>query len=131
MITNKDLLKAYQEASTTASNVSRQLGFAGIAIVWMFRVEPPWQSPRIDSEFVWPAGLIVASLALDLLHYVVKAAIFGIYHRCKERAKTDDDDEFTISRYTNWPALGLFWGKLGLMTLAYVWLVVILYRRLV
>lgn len=58
--------EAYRELSGTASTICRHLGFAGIAIIWIFRTGEG-QAARVPASLAGPAILVVASLTLDLL----------------------------------------------------------------
>ena len=120
-----DCLERYEYFSGKASDILRQLGFAGIALIWVFRDESQYNIP---AELV-PAGiLIVIGLALDLLHYVTGTAIWGIYHRWKER-HGGKGTEFLAPRSINWPTLTLFWGKVFAMIGAYFFIILFLFSE--
>jgi hypothetical protein len=122
-------LEAYYDHSRTASTVCRQLGFAGIALIWVFRIEVGDET-RVDPGLLWPAVLIGASLASDLLHYVVGSAVWGIYHRSLEcRQQRGNELPVGFNRYANWPMLFFFWIKLALMIPAYTLIVWFLINR--
>lgn len=77
------LRSAYRESSGKAGDISRQLGFAGIALIWHFR-ESSTGSVIVSREFLPAAILIVIGLGLDWLQYITGSAVWGIYHRLKE-----------------------------------------------
>lgn len=79
-----DYQKAYYEFSGKASDVARQLAFAGIALIWIFRVERP-QAPRLPEQLLLPSALLVLALGADLLHYIVKTIIWGRFCRKEEK----------------------------------------------
>jgi hypothetical protein len=108
----------------------RQLGFAGIALVWVFKTDVGGRQ-TVPPELLPAALLIVIGLTLDLLHYIAGSLVWGIYHRIKERAPTKETTEFLAPRQINWPALVLFWSKTAVMVTAYGFIVWFLYRRLV
>jgi hypothetical protein len=116
---------AYDYHSGRASDLVRQLGFAGIAIVWAFRVEDGGRQV-IASELKIATALIVVALALDLLQYVVGAAIWGAFARIREKRSDPHTD---ASPKMNWPAIFLFWVKVALMMWAYVTLLCFLWRE--
>ena len=111
---------AHKEFSKTASVICRQLGFAGIAIIWVFKVDRAG-SPTIAAGLVVSALLIVAALTFDLLHYVIATLIWGYYARRLEIRKDGGSkmpDDFP--RSINWPTNVVFWLKICLMIVAYV-----------
>jgi hypothetical protein len=102
--------ETYYEFSGKASDVARQLAFAGIALVWIF---------RIDSR---PAPSLPRELALDLLQYALAALIWGTFHRYHEKRLKDKrkDPELTAPPYFNWPAQICFLIKLVSVVIAYI-----------
>lgn len=120
---------AYQDYTEKASEIVRQLGFAGIALIWLFRDETA--GDPVISAALLPAGLlIIAALASDLLQYVVGSLVWGIYNRRHERAGVSEDQEFTAHPMLNWPALFFFWGKIISIVVAYLILGVFVARTI-
>jgi len=123
-----DVREAYQSFSQKTSEIVRNLGFAGIALIWIFKVTSGGRN-IVPSELVPAGALIFIGLALDLLHAIVGAATWGIYNRVKEKelnAKAAKDkkfdpekDEFLAPAPINWPTLALFWSKILVMLAAY------------
>jgi len=115
----KDARELYYFFSGKTSDIVRQLGLAGVAIVWLFKVDIAG-APKVPEAMVVPLALIVAGLTLDLLHYAVATCLWGFLQRHKENAGTTDDDEFLAPRQINWPALVLFALKIVFIGAAYV-----------
>ena len=71
-----------------AGDIARHLAFAGIAVVWLFKVDSP-------SGFMFPVGLVratglfVLSLITDLTEYVVGTLIWQANPRWILRARTE------------------------------------------
>jgi hypothetical protein len=65
-----------------AGDISRQLGLAGIGVIWVFRVTSG-QTPSlgeigaIPRIFYCPLLLIVISLGLDALQYIIGAIVWA------------------------------------------------------
>ncbi len=118
----KDCRQAYYDYSAKASAVARNLGFAGIAIVWIFRIgEGP--HCKIPPELL-PATLLFAiTLGLDLLHYVSGTVMWGAYHRAKERSGLSEEVDFSAPAWLNWPMIGAFVLKVMAVGTAYVFLI--------
>ena len=124
-----DLREAYKDYSRRAGDIVRQLAFAGIAVVWLFRVEDSGQ-PHLDPDFVGVAFLLVLTLTFDLFQYAFGTLILGSIARWKEN-RVEEDATFKIPRQANWPALSCLWLKIITGMVAYCWLLVLLFRRLV
>src|SRR5437016_3324240 len=109
-MTLADARAAYRDYSGKTSDAVRQLGFAGLALVWVLStdsrrpVPPAW-----PLELLVPAILIVSSLALDLAQYLAGSLLWGAYHRRQERAGVRETATLLAPRWINWPAVTFFW----------------------
>jgi|TARA_R110000823_G_scaffold298902_1_gene419534 hypothetical protein len=110
--------ETYYGFSGSASAVTRQAAFAGIALVWIFNSKAD-EAITLPQELLWPTLFLVACLACDLLQYIYSAAIWGFYHRHLEKSGLKEDEEITAPKYFNWPGIGLFWGKHVFVLLGY------------
>lgn len=119
MMTLDDAREAYYQHTGRASDVLRQLGVAGIGVIWVFKAEVNGLS-AIPHPLLLPALLLVAGLFLDLLQYVLASAMWGSYARMHERKGTRPDDSIVAPRWINWPALVCYGGKVLLILAAYV-----------
>lgn len=118
--------EAYQDLSGKASEISRQLGFAGIALIWVFKVDDAGNQ-IVPPSLILPGILIFVSLALDLAQYTAGSLVWGTFSRIKE---TKGENEFFAPGWINWPMLTFFWAKLAVMIGAYVFLIRYLVRTL-
>jgi hypothetical protein len=80
----KDCREAYESSSGKASDLVRYLGFAGIALIWVFKMDRGGV-PVLSSELYLPAALIAAGLTADLLQYVAHGVTYWVVFRCKEK----------------------------------------------
>lgn len=113
-----DYKKDFQEFSGKASDIARQLSFAGVAIVWILKGAESLVSPYL----LWALAGFVFSLACDLLHYIW-ATIIWSYFRWKEEKKLKDlskDPELCAPRWYNYPTWVLFGVKLFFVIAAYI-----------
>ena len=117
----KDARDNYYYFTQKTSEIVRQLGFAGIAIVWIFKVEADGKK-AIPLELTRPAWLIVLGLIIDFLHYAVASVVWGAYNRYKEKSGIDEETEFLAFPQINWPTNFLFWAKIVVMAIAYFYL---------
>jgi hypothetical protein len=113
----------YEARSTKASDVSRQLAFAGVAIAWLFSGATKLLSPHVQiPSGLLSAGLIfVIALAFDLLQYVGATLFWGLYSRIKELQVMAKHvgEPFISPRWLNWPALWFFVLKLIALVVGY------------
>jgi hypothetical protein len=116
----------YEALSSIASNVNRQLGFAGIAIIWIFKIDQKNLATGqvlLPSDLYIAAVLIAASLLSDLLHYVIGSAIWAMFWRYKEKdPRISSDTEVEAHPWLTWPTWILFSWKIMFMIAAYSFL---------
>ena len=124
----------YEQRSQKASDIARQLAFAGIAFVWVFSGGNTSTGVRIHipSDLLRVGLLLVAALTLDLLQYVWGAGSWGIFRRVHEKRIREgiEADDFLAPPKMNWPAIGSFWLKLIAVGTAYGLLGIALNDRL-
>jgi len=108
---------SYYELSGKASDVSRQLAFAGIALIWIFHeTSAPIAIPK---PLIWPAALFICGLGFDLLQYATGALIWGAFQRYHEkRLGPDSKKALSAPPWLNWPGI-FFWSKLALVLAGY------------
>lgn len=109
------------------SEISRQLGLAGIAIIWVFKSVQGTQQ-IIPPSLVFPGLVIVLSLIFDFLQYFVANALLEYF---TTRAHKKGLDEFTAPSWMNIPSRCFFYGKLALIAFAYFYLILFLILKLV
>jgi len=129
MTTLKEFRDDYYTLSGMASDVARKLGFAAIAIIWIFKIDASSNSYAIASELYCAGAAVILSLALDLLQYIFGAAIWGAFWRAKEKSGVKDDVTIEAPSCFNWPAIFCFWAKLLLMITAYGFLLAFLFKH--
>jgi hypothetical protein len=113
-----DIRSTYDAASAKASDIARQLAFAGVAIVWLFSGATVTNDVlRISDQLLAAGFFLVLALALDLLHAIYRAVAWGIYGRYLERHRRHTDVD--APAWINWPSIALFAGKLAAVAVAY------------
>lgn len=126
-MTLKDARGAYDYFSGKLSDLVRQLSFAGIAVVWMFRTQV--DKMPFDDRLMAPLKFLVSALALDLFHYILASLIWSRYAHCREKDGIKDSDEISPHEAINWPMLVCFWGKVFFCFMAYVVMLICLWNR--
>jgi hypothetical protein len=116
----EDARENYYTLTGKASDVARQLAFAGIAVIWVFKVDAGPDNlgvpPSLHGAGLW----LVVALSLDLLHYAIGSAISGSFHRLQERKDTvSAETEFEAPPWVNWPMIVCFWSKIASVGIAY------------
>ncbi|MGV8865585.1 MAG: hypothetical protein ACOH2S_01590 [Janthinobacterium svalbardensis] len=124
----KDARDTYYFFSGKTSDLVRQLGLGGIAIVWIFKRDLAG-GPKIPDELVLPLSCIVIALGIDFLQYAIATILWGILSRRKELSGVGDAD-FDVSPYINWPTILCFCGKTIAIVMAYCYLLSYLSRTL-
>ena len=115
-----DAREGYYSHSAKASDVARQLAFAGIAIVWIYKKDVHG-TPTIDGSFIPATRWLICALGADLLQYVSASIAWGVFARWKEKqVGVDETTEFSAPPLLNWPGIVFFWMKLACLLIAYV-----------
>lgn len=114
----KDFRGHYSDHSAKASEIQRQIAFAGIAVIWIFRTGSAVDS-KIPPQLITSTVLFVASLASALLQYLFASLMWGCYTRIKELKGTTETDDFKAPRWINWPGNTFFVLKFLFVIIAY------------
>lgn len=126
-----DYRKDYSEYTAKASDLCRQLAFAGIAIVWIFAIGKD-ADKKLAADLIWPCVFLVSTLAADFLQYISASVVWDWYYRHLEKMGHTDADELPWhSEKLTWPQLIFFYLKIFLVVGAYGLLLSALFRRLI
>jgi hypothetical protein len=119
-----DIKTAYEDLSSKASDIVRQLSLAGIALVWVLKSTSLPLGSRtsyaLPPQLMRAALCVVLALTLDLLQYLIGTSIWFIYFRYKERRGISAEEQFNAPTSLNWPAWCLFYSKTVFLMIAYV-----------
>jgi len=113
--------ETYYAFSAKLSDVSRSLAFAGLAIVWIFKVDTG-TGPRPPETLLAPAILLGLGLALDLLQYLAQTTVWGIFqwhHDRKLRDPATEDPDLDAPSWLRWPGFIFFVTKLAVVMVGY------------
>ena len=116
----QELLNTSYEASNKTSELSRQLAFAGIAIIWIFRVGTQSGEVRFPEELLAPLYCFAAGLALDLGQYVYKTIAWTALNHYYWQKHKNNETNVEVSGYFNALTHAFFWGKVGLVAFGYI-----------
>lgn len=121
--------EAYYTFTGKASDLVRQLAFAGIAVVWLYRAARG-DVGTIPPNLRAPLILCVLALLFDLLQYVSSALAWGAYARSQETRGVDEETEFDAPAWLNWPGNTFYAAKVLTLAAAYALLLRFLAREL-
>ena len=109
----------YYQYSGLASNASRQLAFAGIALVWVFKTQGT-NGYELPNQLLFPLIGLIAALGSDLLQYVSGSVIWGLFHRHHEKNRqSDNDPDLEAPYYFTWPINLFFYTKIIAVLISY------------
>lgn len=110
-----EIRTAYEGYSGKLSNVNRQLAYAGIALIWIFRISNNGKTTIPDGMLI-PVLLFVISFLLDILQLLFQSLFWYFYYfykRCKKFKENSEVNE------PEWPNL-FFWLLLVLKVIALI-----------
>ncbi len=81
----RDYNTEMEDYTRLASGAARQLAFAGIAVVWVFRATGENGAPVLPKGLALAVLCFALALALDLGQYVVGWLIYKAFHRRHEK----------------------------------------------
>jgi len=123
MKTIEEYWDVFYDFSRTASDLSRNLAFAGIGIIWIVAIAKD-NSTTLPTELLKPICLLAISLACDLAQYVYATIAWYLFCLHKERKYGEDyKDKIKSNELINIPTWILFGVKIGFVAFAYMDLV--------
>jgi len=116
-------LKGYKEASeyysSKASDIVRNLNFAGIAIIWIFKLDV-LNKIELPAFLYFPLLLFVLALITDLSQYVYGYYLWDVFYKENEKKGFKDQDEVRDKKFLGKRLDRIFWGKILLTALAFI-----------
>lgn len=118
--------KSYEELSKTTSDITRYLGFVGIAIIWIFKIDVGGNNV-LPIELRIPAFLIVLGLTIDLVQYFTQSLVYYFMFR-------DMEENGLIEKHQSPKIPNAFWWlwfiKVIIVVVAYCFLFYFLFKNL-
>ena len=116
-----DYLDNFYIASGKASDVARTAAFAGIALIWVFKIDTRGE-PSLPIGLLIPTIFFASALVFDLLQYVLSTIIWGSFHRYHEKRLKKSRKNPTLSHepYLTWPIWGSFILKIVAVGAGYI-----------
>lgn len=127
----KECRDTYYADTAKVSELIRYLGFSGIALIWLFRIQSD-DVLIVPPDLLAPSFLLVLGLVLDFLHALSRAITWGVFSWYKEKfCKVKENDKFKAPNWINYPALFLFYAKILSIVSAYIFILSYLYKRFI
>jgi hypothetical protein len=121
----------FYQASALLSENARKLCFAGIAIVWIFKVgNKDSGGIAFSRDLLCPLGAFVLGLTFDVLQYLYKSTVWWIYFEVKHRSGVADDDEVDPPGILNAPTTVFFYTKVVCCGTGFYWLLLYILHAL-
>lgn len=111
------------------SDINRQIAFAGIAIIWVFK-KGENSEIQIDNDLVLPAILIVCALAFDIFQYIYQSITWSIFYTYYNRKYKKEEQKIESPEYLNYPSWAFFFIKVILVLIAYWNIFEVLLRKI-
>lgn len=138
-----EIRETYYVYSGKLSDVVRQLGLAGIAIIWIFKQEIDGV-PSVPRLLVFAGVALAVGLACDLLQYALGTEMWlRFFHAREEEAAArlgapgaipfdPEEEDWDVPAYLNKIPIVFFWGKFISTLAGYVLILIFLidYLRL-
>ena len=97
-----DIRDDYYVLSGKLSDISRNLCFAGIAVIWALRLGNAAESGIVFSEkLLLPLAIFVLSLTLDFIQYAWSTAATGIMNKIYWNRYKDDETSVEFPTWLN------------------------------
>jgi hypothetical protein len=125
----KDYRDAHYTNTAKVSDNVRALALSAIGIVWIFKKQTG-DSYQIPSDLYCPLLLIIFAMSLDFFQYLYSSIAWFIFFRCKEKQGIDEEKDIKASERINWPSYTLFYSKVFIISLAYIYLIAFLIRQI-
>lgn len=115
----KEFRKDAHEFTAKLSDINRNLAFAGIAIIWIFRTQTE-SSISIPKAMLLPLLFIVLALAFDILQYLYSSIIWTNFHKKKETEGVNGEDEIKAPKWYSRISYVLFYTKVTFNLLGFI-----------
>ena len=80
----QDVWGFYDAYNKSVNEISRQVSYAGIALIWVFKISSP-DGIRIPKQLFVAAFLLGLCIVFDFLQYVFGSITYQIYGSYKEK----------------------------------------------
>jgi hypothetical protein len=111
----EDYRQTFYTYSGKLSDITRQLAFAGIAVIWLFKKDVSG-TPAIPEQLLLPGLLILVSLFCDLVQYIAGSLFWRWVYRHKEKTGVSEDADEQHSEWLERPIFLFFVLKIAALS---------------
>lgn len=112
------------------SDINRQIAFAGIALIWIFR-KTDGSEISISNELILPSILFAFALGFDILQYIYQSITWSIFYCYHEKRTGDEDADIPTPKKLNYPSWFFFSMKVLFVIISYTYIIKFLINNLV
>lgn len=123
-----DYKQDYYEFTGKLSDINRQIAFAGIALIWIFKKSDSGNF-IICHELLLPAILLAGALGFDMLQYIYQSFTWAIFYRYHEKRANNEDIDIKASTKLNYLSWIFFSIKVLLVLIAYILIIKFLLKE--
>ena len=124
------MLDSYEESSSRVSDLTRQLAFAGIAVIWVLRIGESSGGIPFTSQVLFPLYLLVIGLGLDFAQYLYKTILWGSLNWYYWKQHQSNDADVVVSGSWNVPTHILFLSNILVVSCGMVLLLIVISEAL-
>lgn len=125
----KEFRDYHYNYSKQASVLSRQLAYAGIAVIWVFKSGTEGQL-SVPHELFCPGAFFIVALGFDLLQCVTGSAIWSAFYNRHFKRLKNDEAEIIAPRWLKYPIYILYFLKISAVLMGYLFLLKYLVNNL-
>jgi hypothetical protein len=120
----KEWLEEFYEDTSTISTLIRNIAFAGIGVIWIFKNTDP-KATLLPKELIPPLFFLILGLISDIAQYLWRAINIYIFYKIKDvgyvsgRLKEKDISDVTMPNYILAGTWTFFFVKIGMICIAY------------
>ena len=118
----KDYKKTSQDYSAKASEIARQVNFAGIGIIWIIKTSKTTIELN-NCLILVPLILISISLLFDFAQYLIGSILWIYFYRTKEKAGVSKTSDVVSKPWRSNILYVLYYIKFALMIVAYIFII--------
>jgi len=118
----EEFRKEAHDFTAKFSEINRNFAFAGVAIIWLFKIENIDGRFSMPEKLLWPLLFIIASLLFDLLQYLFSSIIWTRFHRMNENKGIDSRTDIKAPKWMSNIGYVLFYVKGSLNITGFIFL---------
>jgi len=110
------------------SDINRQIAFAGIALIWIFR-KTDGSEISISNELILPS--ILFALGFDILQYIYQSITWSIFYSYHYKKTGNEDADIPTPKKLNYLSWFFFIMKVLFVIVSYTYIIKFLINNLV